>query len=96
MNKSTSGVKKSFDITSFLGVYVAEYAHPSIRSNLTLITAFAISLGSSLVWTLEYFLNYKMVSWILIIPPTLVILILFWLPESPFWCLKAGKIEDAK
>ena len=80
----------------FLGVYVAEFAHPTIRANLNLITAFAIAVGQAMTLNLEYFLDYRQVSWILIVPPSLVMLMLFWLPESPFWLIKADKTEEAK
>ena len=80
----------------FLGVYVAEFAHPTIRANLNLVTAFAIAVGQAMVLNLEAFLDYQQVSGILIVPPSLVMLLLFWLPESPFWLLKADRNEEAK
>ena len=80
----------------FLGVYIAEFAHPTMRAQLNLISAFGISVGATMVLQLEAFLDYQQVSGILIVPPSLGMLVLFWLPESPFWLLKADRNEEAK
>ena len=49
-----------------IGVYISETVHPSIRSSLMALPAFIIAFGQLLVWTLGYFLPWRMTAYVLI------------------------------
>ena len=54
-----------------------------------------MAFGSLLTWILGYFLSWRMIAWILIIPPTILILLLIWLPESPYWLIEHDKMDES-
>jgi facilitated trehalose transporter len=47
-------------------------------------------------WGLGYFLNWRISAYTLVIPPILLTFFAFILPETPYWLIEKGKIEEAK
>ena len=47
-------------------------------------------------WGLGYFLNWRITSYTLVIPPILLTFFAFILPESPYWLIGKQNIEEAK
>ena len=81
---------------NFLGVYIAETVHPSIRNNLTIIPSIFMSAGFLFTWVIGYFETWRNTAYILTIPSIMVSLCLIALPESPYWLVEAQKIDLAK
>ena len=80
----------------FLAAYIAETVHPKIRTNMLVIPGFFLVLGSSFVWNIAYFLSWQHTAFVAIIPSALNFLIMFTLPESPFWLIEADKLDLAR
>ena len=78
------------------GAYISEIAHPDFRATLASFPGFALSVGLSLVWVLGYFFTWQTMAYLAIIPPSLLIILLLYLPESPYWLVKAEKYDLAK
>ena len=57
---------------------------------------FALSVGLSLVWVLGYFFTWQTMAYLSILPPSLLIILLLFLPESPYWLVKAEQYDLAK
>ena len=47
-------------------------------------------------WGLGYFLNWRITAYTLVIPPILLTVFAFILPETPYWLIENRKIEEAK
>ena len=73
--------------------YISETVHPNSRGRLASLPTFMRTSGMLLVWTLGYFLSWRMTAYILIIPPTLLTILIFFLPETPFWLIDHNKFE---
>ena len=83
-------------IYCILGVYIAEIAHPDSRKALTSITALSMNLGMSLPWIFGSFLTWRAIAVIASAPCFLLVIITCILPESPYWLIDQGKIEEAE
>ena len=83
-------------ITFVLGVYISETAHPNIRSNLTVLPALFMALGTWLIWIVAYFLPWRETAFISMIPSILLVLALIPLPETPYWLIEADRKDLAE
>ena len=76
--------------------YISETAHPNIRSILVTLRSFVMAIGILTTWTLGYFLPWRMTAYILTIPPIILIMLLFILPETPYWLIEHNNIKAAQ
>ena len=76
--------------------YISETAHPKIRGSLVTIRSFVLAIGLLTTWTLGYFLSWRMTAYILTIPPIILIMLLFLLPETPYWLIEHNNIKAAR
>ena len=60
------------------------------------LPSFLGCLGMLTAWGLGYFLNWRVTAYVLVIPPILLTLFAFVLPETPYWLIENQKIEEAK
>ena len=60
------------------------------------LPSFLGCLGMLTAWGLGYFLNWRVTAYVLVIPPILLTLFAFILPETPYWLIEKRKIEEAK
>ena len=60
------------------------------------LPSFLGCLGMLTAWGLGYFLNWRVTAYVLVIPPILLTLFAFVLPETPYWLIEKQKIEEAK
>lgn len=77
-------------------VYITEIARADVRGSLiSLAPAFA-SLGMMLTFLKGWFLSWRFVAWTCLIYTTVpVLLIQFFVPESPPWLIAKDRIEEA-
>ena len=55
-----------------------------------------MAFGNFLVWTLGYYLSWRMTAYLLIIPPVFQLILLMPFPETAYWLVEDGKAEEAK
>ncbi|KAK1542024.1 hypothetical protein CPAR01_05411 [Colletotrichum paranaense] len=84
-------------------LYVTENAPPALRSSLSSLTNVIIVLGfflsSITAWgssKIEGQWSYRLAFAMTFLVPTLFMIVLPWLPESPVWYVKKGRDEDAR
>nr|GLL26312.1 hypothetical protein DM860_017222 [Ipomoea trifida] len=75
-------------------VYIAEIAPQNIRGLLVAIAQLFLTVGIMLVYLLGLFVPWRVLAVIGMIPCTVLIPGLFFIPESPRWLAKMGKNTD--
>lgn len=82
-------------LTSFtVPVYIAEITPKNLRGGLTTTNQLSITTGTLVVYLLGMLVEWRLLAIMGIIPCVLVILGLFFIPESPRWLAKVGKNEE--
>ena len=74
--------------------YISDTVHPDVRANLASIPGLAINVGVSTTWVLGYFLHWRTISYLSSIIPLVVLLVLCFLPESPYWLIEQDLGEE--
>jgi len=78
-------------------VYNAEIAHPDLRGSLGTMISNMAALGAVYTFLLGYLVSsWRTISWLLILPSILLGVSVFFAPDSPYWLLERGRVEDAK
>lgn len=78
-------------------VYITEVARPELRGSLISFGPTLASFGMLLSYLKGAYLDWRLVAWINIIYSIVpVIMVQFWVPESPIWLVSKGRIDDAK
>ena len=82
--------------------YISEIVHPKIRGRLVIIPAFMMAIGLLLTWILGfktsmgYVTTWRITAYLLTIPPILLSVLIFSLPESPYWLIEADRKDLAE
>ncbi|KAJ8930370.1 hypothetical protein NQ314_016834 [Rhamnusium bicolor] len=86
------------DGLSFTAVpmYLGEIAEPEIRGLLASICPVCIVIGILLINIFGAYLALDMVAFIGTILPILLLIIFPWMPESPYFYLMKGNVEEAR
>ena len=74
--------------------YISETVHPDVRATLASIPGFAMSVGLSTIWILGYFSHWRTIAYLSSIIPLVMVLVLWYLPESPYWLIEQSLDED--
>ncbi|KAF5284927.1 hypothetical protein FQA39_LY16882 [Lamprigera yunnana] len=87
--------------TAFLshptGIYISEISHPNLRGSFLTLIQINVSLGIVLVYLKGSFLHWRTVAWLTNVYITVPIVIMFFfLPESPAWLVSKGHIAQAR
>ncbi|KAL1536374.1 sugar transporter ERD6-like 6 isoform X2 [Salvia divinorum] len=77
-------------------VYIAEIAPQNLRGRLGCVNQLSVTIGIMLVYVLGLFLPWRVLAVLGILPCTILIPGLFFIPESPRWLAKMGLHEDAE
>lgn len=77
-------------------MYLAEIADKDIRGTLAVGTRFMFNLGSLLVISIGPFLPYSTLNYCILGLPVIFFTACLWIPESPYYYLKKGKVEQAR
>ncbi|KAH8250059.1 hypothetical protein KR026_004471, partial [Drosophila bipectinata] len=77
-------------------IFVAEIADTSIRGSLGSAIFLAISAGLLVGYICASFIAYKVLPCVALVLPTIYIISIIFLPETPIFLLRAGKTEKAE
>jgi len=86
------------DGLSFTAVpmYLGEIADPKIRGLIASVCPVCIIFGILLINVLGSYLSIKTTAYIGTAVPLLLLVTFIWMPESPYFYLMKGKVEEAK
>ncbi|CAN0905858.1 Sugar transporter ERD6-like 6 [Linum grandiflorum] len=75
-------------------VYIAEIAPQNLRGGLGSVNQLSVTIGILLAYLLGLFVPWRILAVLGILPCTILIPGLFFIPESPRWLAKMGMMED--
>ncbi|XP_030974086.1 sugar transporter ERD6-like 6 [Quercus lobata] len=75
-------------------VYIAEISPQNMRGSLGSVNQLAVTTGIMLAYLLGLFVNWRILAVLGILPCTILIPGLFFIPESPRWLAKMGMTEE--
>ncbi|XP_020582348.1 sugar transporter ERD6-like 6 isoform X2 [Phalaenopsis equestris] len=75
-------------------VYIAEIAPRNMRGGLGAVNQLSVTIGIMVAYLLGMFVNWRALAVIGILPCTILIPGLFFIPESPRWLAKMGMMDD--
>ncbi|KAG6729658.1 hypothetical protein I3842_01G040700 [Carya illinoinensis] len=75
-------------------VYIAEIAPQNMRGSLGSVNQLSVTIGLMLSYLFGLFVNWRVLAILGILPCTILIPGLFFVPESPRWLAKMGMTED--
>ncbi|KAJ4964009.1 hypothetical protein NE237_023948 [Protea cynaroides] len=75
-------------------VYIAEIAPQNLRGSLGSVNQLSVTVGIMLAYLLGIFVNWRVLAILGILPCTILIPALFFIPESPRWLAKMGMMDD--
>ncbi|KOX79412.1 Facilitated trehalose transporter Tret1 [Melipona quadrifasciata] len=78
-------------------VYITEVARPELRGSMISFGPTLASFGMVLSYLKGAYIHWRVVAWLSIIYAVVpIILVQFFVPESPVWLVSKGRLEDAK
>ncbi|KAF5284930.1 hypothetical protein FQA39_LY16885 [Lamprigera yunnana] len=84
-------------ITHPVAVYISEISHPNLRGSFLILMQVNSALGMVLVYLKGSILHWRTVAWLTNVYITVPIVIMFFfLPESPAWLVSKGHIAQAR
>ncbi|KAH9619180.1 hypothetical protein KSS87_008486 [Heliosperma pusillum] len=81
-------------ISYVVPVYIAEIAPQTMRGALGSVNQLSVTIGIMLAYLLGLFVQWRILAVLGILPCTILIPGLFFIPESPRWLAKMGMVED--
>ncbi|KAG6626826.1 sugar transporter ERD6-like 6 [Carya illinoinensis] len=75
-------------------VYIAEIAPQNLRGALGSVNQLSVTIGIMLAYLLGLFVQWRILAILGILPCTILIPGLFFIPESPRWLAKMGMTEE--
>ncbi|CAN1126955.1 Sugar transporter ERD6-like 6 [Linum perenne] len=75
-------------------VYIAEIAPQNLRGGLGSVNQLSVTIGILLAYLLGLFVPWRILAVLGVLPCTILIPGLFFIPESPRWLAKMGMMED--
>lgn len=76
--------------------YVAEVTEPQFRGMLAATGTTCVITGIFVQFILGTFFSWRIVALISCFLPSFTIVALFFVPESPYWLLTKGRVEEAQ
>ncbi|KAL2333710.1 hypothetical protein Fmac_014923 [Flemingia macrophylla] len=80
-------------ISYVVPVYIAEVAPRTMRGSLGSVNQLSVTIGIMLAYLLGLFVNWRVLAVLGIIPCSILIPGLYFIPESPRWLAEMGMIE---
>ncbi|KAI4336878.1 hypothetical protein L6164_015355 [Bauhinia variegata] len=75
-------------------VYIAEISPQNLRGGLVSVNQLSVTIGIMLAYLLGLFVEWRILAVLGIVPCTILIPGLFFIPESPRWLAKMGMTEE--
>ncbi|CAA7042664.1 unnamed protein product [Microthlaspi erraticum] len=75
-------------------VYIAEIAPQNMRGGLGSVNQLSVTIGIMLAYLLGLFVPWRILAVLGVLPMTILIPGLFFIPESPRWLAKMGMTDD--
>ncbi|KAL8141189.1 hypothetical protein V2J09_007210 [Rumex salicifolius] len=75
-------------------IYIGEIAPQNLRGALGSVNQLSVTIGIMLAYLLGLFVEWRILAILGILPCTILIPALFFIPESPRWLAKIGKTEE--
>ncbi|KAK4276576.1 hypothetical protein QN277_014708 [Acacia crassicarpa] len=75
-------------------VYIAEISPQNLRGGLVSVNQLSVTIGIMLAYLLGLFVEWRILAVLGILPCTILIPGLFFIPESPRWLAKMGMTEE--
>ncbi|KAK5640743.1 hypothetical protein RI129_009290 [Pyrocoelia pectoralis] len=89
------GVSDGINMT-VLPLYVGEIADKDIRGRLCTWGSFISYFGNLIVLSIGPFVTYKTLTLICAVVPIVFVLVLSFLPQSPYFLMRSGQIEESR
>ncbi|XP_053607687.1 facilitated trehalose transporter Tret1-like isoform X2 [Plodia interpunctella] len=83
-------------ISTIANMYIAEIADKEIRGELSIATKFMFNFGNLIVMVVGHYVSYSTLNYMMLVLPLGYFLACCFIPETPYFYLKEGKVEDAK
>ncbi|CAG9786278.1 unnamed protein product [Diatraea saccharalis] len=83
-------------IGTVVSMYLAEIADKDLRGTLSVGTRFMFNFGTLLAISVGPFLSYHIFNISILVLPLIYFLACCWIPESPYYYLKEGRVEEAR
>ncbi|KAF9420950.1 hypothetical protein HW555_002933 [Spodoptera exigua] len=77
-------------------MYLAEIADKEIRGKLTASIRFMLSFGSFIIMSIGPFISFNALSYIFLALPICYLIACSFIPETPYFYLKEGKVNAAR
>ncbi|XP_050560717.1 facilitated trehalose transporter Tret1-like isoform X2 [Spodoptera frugiperda] len=77
-------------------MYLAEIADKEIRGKLTASIRFTLSFGSFIIMSVGPFMSFNAISYIFLVLPICYFVACSFIPETPYFYLKEGKVNAAR
>ncbi|KAK7273407.1 hypothetical protein RIF29_14456 [Crotalaria pallida] len=81
-------------ISYVVPVYIAEIAPQNMRGSLGSVNQLSVTIGIMLAYLLGLFVNWRVLAILGVLPCTVLIPGLFFIPESPRWLAKMGMTDE--
>lgn len=75
-------------------IYIAEIAPKHMRGLLGTANQFAVTTGILLAYVLGIVISWRKLALAGLVPCSLLVIVLLFIPESPRWLAKVGRVED--
>ncbi|XP_045535681.1 LOW QUALITY PROTEIN: facilitated trehalose transporter Tret1 [Papilio machaon] len=83
-------------LSTVITMYLVEISYKELRGSLNVVTRFMFNFGNLLVMCVGSFLSYEVLSYSLLPLPVIYFLACWWIPESPYYYLKEGRVNAAR
>lgn len=77
-------------------IYVTEISDKEIRGALGMTVQVMNNFGGLTVYSVGPFVSYSTLNYILLVIPICYVMLCLWIPESPYYHLKDGRVEAAR
>ncbi|CAK1595951.1 unnamed protein product [Parnassius mnemosyne] len=83
-------------LSTVLTMYLVEISYKELRGSLNVVTRFMFNFGNLLVMCIGPFLTYEVLNYSLLALPLIYLAGCWWIPESPYYHLKEGRVTAAR
>ncbi|XP_063362266.1 facilitated trehalose transporter Tret1-like [Cydia amplana] len=83
-------------VSTLVPMYIGEISDSEVRATLSLFTRVMFNLGSLLVMSVGMFVSYECLNYMLLVLPGAYFVACLWIPESPYYLLKRGRVGEAR